>query len=215
MAGTPARWVRAWRTVADALPPTANSGHTDAIGSSTAAVNSLLQRARAQLDEIGPSEDDELRPPESPEAQDLLTRYIAAFESYDVDKLAELFGGNMDYRIEKPFMGSDWIAEQAASANDAVGGTAATGSGRSPSLSGNGVRIVDANSAPKNAAKNITSEKINQPIAIVNDRFTCALVMPRMFSPMTVLNQVNRTQASKVTPASRISASTSQACGWL
>ena len=32
----------------------------DAIGASTAAVNSLLQRARAQLDAVGPSEDDEL-----------------------------------------------------------------------------------------------------------------------------------------------------------
>ncbi len=63
----------------------------DAVGASTAAVNSLLQRARAQLDAVGPREDDELRPPESPEAQDLLTRYIAAFESYDVDKLVELF----------------------------------------------------------------------------------------------------------------------------
>ena len=63
----------------------------DAIGSSTAAVNSLLQRARAQLDAVGPSEDDQLQAPESPEAQDLLTRYIAAFESYDMDKLVELF----------------------------------------------------------------------------------------------------------------------------
>ena len=32
----------------------------DAIGASTAAVNSLLQRARAQLDAVGPSEDDKL-----------------------------------------------------------------------------------------------------------------------------------------------------------
>ena len=63
----------------------------DAIGASTAAVNSLLQRARAQLDAVGPSEDDQLQPPESPEAQDLLTRYIAAFEAYDIDKLVELF----------------------------------------------------------------------------------------------------------------------------
>ncbi|BBZ63276.1 sigma-70 family RNA polymerase sigma factor [Mycolicibacterium monacense] len=63
----------------------------DALGTSTAAVNSLLQRARAQLDAIGPSEDDDLRPPESPEARDLLTRYIAAFETYDVDRLADLF----------------------------------------------------------------------------------------------------------------------------
>jgi RNA polymerase sigma-70 factor, ECF subfamily len=63
----------------------------DAIGASTAAVNSLLQRARAQLNEVGPSEDDQLAEPDSPESKDLLDRYIAAFESYDVDKLVELF----------------------------------------------------------------------------------------------------------------------------
>ena len=63
----------------------------DAIGASTAAVNSLLQRARAQLDAVGPSEDDSCAAPESPEAQDLLDRYIAAFEAYDIDKLVELF----------------------------------------------------------------------------------------------------------------------------
>jgi RNA polymerase sigma-70 factor, ECF subfamily len=63
----------------------------DAIGASTAAVNSLLQRARAQLDAVGPSQDDALEPPESPEAKDLLDRYIAAFESYDIDKLVEMF----------------------------------------------------------------------------------------------------------------------------
>lgn len=63
----------------------------EAIGTSTAAVNSLLQRARAQLDAIGPSEDDVLPPPESPEAQDLLSRYITAFETYDMDRLVELF----------------------------------------------------------------------------------------------------------------------------
>ena len=35
----------------------------EAIGASTAAVNSLLQRARAQLDAVGPSEDDVARRP--------------------------------------------------------------------------------------------------------------------------------------------------------
>jgi RNA polymerase sigma-70 factor (ECF subfamily) len=63
----------------------------NAIGASTAAVNSLLQRARAQLDAVGPSEDDKLEPPDSPETKDLLDRYIAAFEAYDVDKLVQLF----------------------------------------------------------------------------------------------------------------------------
>ncbi|CAN5415313.1 sigma-70 family RNA polymerase sigma factor [soil metagenome] len=63
----------------------------DAIGSTTAAVNSLLQRARAQLDEVGPSQDDTIAAPQEPEARDLLDRYIAAFEGYDIDELVKLF----------------------------------------------------------------------------------------------------------------------------
>jgi RNA polymerase sigma-70 factor (ECF subfamily) len=63
----------------------------DAIGTSTAAVNSLLQRARAQLDAAGPSADDALAAPDSPETQDRLARYIAAFEAYDIDRLVEMF----------------------------------------------------------------------------------------------------------------------------
>jgi RNA polymerase sigma-70 factor, ECF subfamily len=61
----------------------------DALGTSTAAVNSLLQRARAQLDAVGPGES--LAAPDSPETQDRLARYIAAFENYDIDRLVEMF----------------------------------------------------------------------------------------------------------------------------
>ncbi|HEY7053443.1 MAG TPA: sigma-70 family RNA polymerase sigma factor [Mycobacterium sp.] len=61
----------------------------EAVGTSTAAVNSLLQRARAQLEAVGP--DDTLIPPDSPEARDQLARYIAAFERYDVDSLVKMF----------------------------------------------------------------------------------------------------------------------------
>ncbi len=63
----------------------------EAIGTTTVAVNSLLQRARTQLDTVRPSSDERLAAPESPEAQDLLARYIAAFEVYDIDRLVELF----------------------------------------------------------------------------------------------------------------------------
>lgn len=63
----------------------------DAIGTSTVAVNSLLQRARAQLDAVGPSEEDRLADPESPEARGQLARYIAAFEDYDIDRLVQMF----------------------------------------------------------------------------------------------------------------------------
>jgi RNA polymerase sigma-70 factor (ECF subfamily) len=61
----------------------------EAIGTSTIAVNSLLQRARTQLEAVGPG--DGLSDPDSPEAQDRLARYIAAFEAYDIDRLVELF----------------------------------------------------------------------------------------------------------------------------
>lgn len=63
----------------------------EAIGSTTVAVNSLLQRARAQLESVGPSTDDQLAEPDSAAAQDLLARYITAFESYDIDRLVDLF----------------------------------------------------------------------------------------------------------------------------
>jgi len=63
----------------------------DAIGATPAAVNSLLQRARAQLADIGPSQDDVIAAPDSPAARDQLARYIAAFEDYDIDRLETLF----------------------------------------------------------------------------------------------------------------------------
>jgi RNA polymerase sigma-70 factor (ECF subfamily) len=63
----------------------------EAIGTTTAAVNSLLQRARSQLDAVGPSAEDRLTAPDSADAQDRLADYIAAFESYDIDRLAQLF----------------------------------------------------------------------------------------------------------------------------
>jgi RNA polymerase sigma-70 factor (ECF subfamily) len=62
-----------------------------AIGTSTAAVNSLLQRARAQLNTVGVSEDGAIAEPDSPETKDLLDRYIAAFEAYDIDELVKMF----------------------------------------------------------------------------------------------------------------------------
>jgi RNA polymerase sigma-70 factor (ECF subfamily) len=63
----------------------------EAIGATTVAVNSLLQRARTQLEAVGPSSGDRLEAPDSPDAQDRLARYIAAFEAYDIDRLVEIF----------------------------------------------------------------------------------------------------------------------------
>ncbi|MGD9622747.1 MAG: sigma-70 family RNA polymerase sigma factor [Mycolicibacterium sp.] len=76
----------------------------EAVGVSTAAVNSLLQRARAHLDEVQPQRDDRPVPPASPEAVELLAKYVGAFESYDMDELVRLFTGDAVWEMP-PFDG--------------------------------------------------------------------------------------------------------------
>ncbi|WP_068187986.1 sigma-70 family RNA polymerase sigma factor [Mycobacterium sp. UM_CSW] len=66
---------------------------------STPAVNSALQRARARLAEAGPTLD-ELGEPAEPELRGVLDRYMAAFEHADVDQLAELL--RADVELEMP-----------------------------------------------------------------------------------------------------------------
>ncbi len=60
------------------------------LDTSTAAVNSALQRARAQLEENAPLRD-ELVEPTDPGQRDLLERYAKAFEDADIGGLIELF----------------------------------------------------------------------------------------------------------------------------
>src|SRR5262249_51372666 len=61
----------------------------DLLGTTPAAVNSALQRARAQLRAVSPAEADVGEPGE-PQRRDLLDRYVAAFERADVPALAAL-----------------------------------------------------------------------------------------------------------------------------
>ncbi|MFC5832853.1 sigma-70 family RNA polymerase sigma factor [Nonomuraea insulae] len=75
----------------------------EAVGTSTAAVNSILQRARAQLNEVSPSLDDPVEPL-SQEQRDQLDQYVAAFESYDIDSLVELFTKDAIWEMP-PFVG--------------------------------------------------------------------------------------------------------------
>ncbi|GAA1804418.1 sigma-70 family RNA polymerase sigma factor [Actinomadura chokoriensis] len=60
------------------------------LGTTTAAVNSALQRARAQLEQDAPMRD-ELVEPTDPAQRDLLERYAKAFEDADITGLIELF----------------------------------------------------------------------------------------------------------------------------
>jgi RNA polymerase sigma-70 factor (ECF subfamily) len=62
----------------------------DALGISTAAVNSMLQRARAQLEKVSPSPDS-VTEPSAAEQKKLLDKYMVAFEQKDIPGIVALF----------------------------------------------------------------------------------------------------------------------------
>jgi RNA polymerase sigma-70 factor (ECF subfamily) len=59
------------------------------LGTTTTAVNSVLQRARAHLDEASPAED-AVTEPTDPDQRTLLDRYATAFENADINALMTL-----------------------------------------------------------------------------------------------------------------------------
>jgi RNA polymerase sigma-70 factor (ECF subfamily) len=76
-----------------------------------AAVNSSLQRARARLAEISPSEQS-MAEPDDAERRELIDRYCAAFENADMAALTELL--QADVKLEMPplpvwFTGHDTV----------------------------------------------------------------------------------------------------------
>ena len=76
----------------------------DALGLSVAAVNSTLQRARghmANVHDVTPLE------PTDPRRQELLARYVAAFEAYDIAAIVELLAADVVWEMP-PFPG--WYA---------------------------------------------------------------------------------------------------------
>ena len=79
------------------------------LGTTTTAVNSGLRRARAQLAQALPAED-ELAEPTAPAQRALLDRFAAAFENADVGALAELL--REDVTLEMPPMPT-WFAGRA------------------------------------------------------------------------------------------------------
>jgi RNA polymerase sigma-70 factor (ECF subfamily) len=69
------------------------------LDTTTAAVNSALQRARAQLADVAPTED-ELTEPDDPENRALLDRYVAAFQNADIAMLEKIL--REDVEMEMP-----------------------------------------------------------------------------------------------------------------
>jgi RNA polymerase sigma-70 factor, ECF subfamily len=76
------------------------------LGTTTAAVNSALQRARAQLAQVAPTEDETSEPTE-PERRALLDRYVAAFEDADIAALTKLLHDDVIWEMP-PY--AEWFA---------------------------------------------------------------------------------------------------------
>ncbi len=76
----------------------------------TSAVNSALQRARAQLAQVAPAEDD-LGEPAEPDRRALLDRYVAAFETADGTALEQLLREDVELEMP-PFV--TWFAGRQA-----------------------------------------------------------------------------------------------------
>jgi len=68
------------------------------LGTSTAAVKSSLQRARARLDEVAPDEDLVVEP-EGASDREVLDRYMAAFEHADMDALLDLLQDGVELEM--------------------------------------------------------------------------------------------------------------------
>jgi RNA polymerase sigma-70 factor, ECF subfamily len=73
------------------------------LGVTTVAVNSMLQRARAQISELAPAED-EVTEPVRAEQRELLDRYVAAFQNYDTAAMVRLFSADAVWEMP-PFTG--------------------------------------------------------------------------------------------------------------
>jgi RNA polymerase sigma-70 factor (ECF subfamily) len=74
-----------------------------ALETSTASVNSLLQRARAQLAKLAP-EQDAVSEPTDAVRRGMLDRYVDAFEDYDLTALSEMFTESTVWEMP-PFTG--------------------------------------------------------------------------------------------------------------
>jgi RNA polymerase sigma-70 factor (ECF subfamily) len=73
------------------------------LGTSTVAVNSMLQRARAQISELAPVED-EVTEPVTARQRQLLERFVAAFENYDTKAMVDLFSADAVWEMP-PYIG--------------------------------------------------------------------------------------------------------------
>ena len=70
----------------------------EVLDTTTTAVNSILQRARAQLEQVAPSAD-EVVEPATQDQRELLDRYVSAFEDRDIAAIVALFTSDVAWEM--------------------------------------------------------------------------------------------------------------------
>jgi RNA polymerase sigma-70 factor (ECF subfamily) len=83
----------------------------DLLGTTTAAVNGMLQRARARLEQAAPDQDG-IHEPADPADRDLLDKYAAAFENADIPAVMQLLRDDAVFEMPPEptwFTGSEQI----------------------------------------------------------------------------------------------------------
>lgn len=121
---------------------------------SVASVNSALQRARATLAQLDLDEGGE--DPVAPEQQELLARYVDAFERYDITSLVALLHEDATFSMP-PF--PLWLRGPQA-AGEFMLGTGAK-------CEGSRLRVTSANGGPAVGIYNPVGDGVYQPWAIV------------------------------------------------
>jgi RNA polymerase sigma-70 factor, ECF subfamily len=122
----------------------------------TTAVNSILQRARAQLAEASPSEDQVVEPTAA-DQRALLERYVKAFETYDISAIVDLFAKDAVWEMP-PFTG--WYQGP-----ERIGRLIAT---QCPAEGPGDMRLVpvEANGQPALAMYMRDADGVHQPFAL-------------------------------------------------
>ena len=154
------------------------------LGTSTAAVNSLLQRARAQLDRVAPAEN-EITEPGDASQRALLDQYVAAFSGADVPALMRLL--RADAELEMPpyltwFSGREAIARFLAARTGGVGGiwrTARTRANGQPAIA---VYLPGSDGVPRAHAiqvVTVTGPGIARIVAFMDARLFVTFGLPQ------------------------------------
>jgi len=160
------------------------------LGTSTAAVNSALQRARTHLARVAPAEDDVAEPAE-PDLRALLDRYVAAFEDADIPALDQVLRD--DVELEMPPLPTWFAGRQAVRGFFSSQVLTGLGQFRMVTTTANGQPAVAAYRRGRDGGYHahavhvltVTRTGIARIVAFLDPRLFAAFGLPTSYGPVT------------------------------